>query len=193
MTVAHERSFTKASQVLDISQPAVSQNIGALEKELDTKLFERLRGEVVLTQEGAVFMRYARKQLTLSKEIENLFSSLPAATVKISSSEELYNYYVSPRLSEFTQIHPQIQFERAIYDDADLRFSICPSGVYSSQSDAEILGNLRISLSSPENRKGDIAVTPEYASSFEIVCQTDAAFACTRLCRLLKEFLTLKS
>lgn len=193
LAVAQERSFTKASQLLDITQPAVSQNISALEKELGTKLFERLRGEVVLTQEGDIFMRYARKQLQFSKEIENLFSDLPATTVKISSSEELYTYYISPRLSEFMHIHPQIQFERVIFGDADMQFSICPSGIYDSQSDVDILGNMRISLSAPENKEGGNAATHEYVSYFEVVCQTTPVFACTRLCRLLKEFLTLNS
>ena len=193
MTVAQERSFTKASLVLDVTQPAVSQNISALEKELDVKLFERMRGEVALTAEGHIFMQYAQKQLKMTRTIENLFASLPSAVVKISSSEELYTYHISPRLSEFAQIHPQIQFERSIFGDADMKFSIRPSGIYPSQPDTDILGNIRISLSAPENEKGDIAVTHEYASCFEIVCQTEASFACTRLCRILKEFLTLNS
>lgn len=193
MTVAQERSFTKASQALDITQPAVSQNISALEKELDAKLFERLRGEVTLTPEGQIFMRYARKQLNLAKDIENLFASLPPAIVRISSSEELYTYYISPCLSEFSQIHPQIQFERAIFGDADMKFSIRPLETSPSDSDSDVLGNIRVSLAAPEKEKGDSNVTREYVSCFEIICKTDAAFACTRLCRILKEFLTLNS
>ena len=59
MAVAENRSFTKAAAVLRITQPAVSQNIAELEKTVGSKLFDRLKGETVLTTEGRVFMEYA--------------------------------------------------------------------------------------------------------------------------------------
>ena len=60
MNVAAEGSFTKAAAILGISQPAVSQNVAELEKISGVKLFERLRGEVVLTPQGKVFMEYVQ-------------------------------------------------------------------------------------------------------------------------------------
>ena len=55
MMVATESSFTRAAQHLGVSQPAVSQNIAELEKQVGAALFERKRGEVALTAEGYVF------------------------------------------------------------------------------------------------------------------------------------------
>ncbi len=191
MAVAQEKSFTKAASVLGITQPAVSQNVGSLEKELEVKLFERLKGDVLLTAEGRVFMRYAEKMLKLCKDTESLFAAFPESVVKVSSSEELYAYHISPRLSEFAELHPQVHFERAIFDDADISFLLCPSGT--SSDDAEVLAKLRVSLSAPETEMGDLSVTHEETLCFDIVCQTTAAFSCTRLCRLLKAFLTLNS
>ena len=52
MMVAAEGSFTRAAQHLGVSQPAVSQNIAELEKQVGAVLFERKRGEVTLTPEG---------------------------------------------------------------------------------------------------------------------------------------------
>ena len=55
MAVVESGSFTKAAISLAVSQPAVSQNIGALEKDLGVVLFDRLRAEAVLTPEGEAF------------------------------------------------------------------------------------------------------------------------------------------
>ena len=63
MMVAAEGSFTRAAQHLGVSQPAVSQNIAELEKQVGAALFERGRGEVALTAEGYVFKDYAAKIL----------------------------------------------------------------------------------------------------------------------------------
>ncbi len=59
MTLSRTGNFTRAADELGISQPAVSQNIAGLEKDLGVRLFERNRGEAVLTPAGRVFMEYA--------------------------------------------------------------------------------------------------------------------------------------
>ncbi len=73
MTVAAERSFTKAAAVLGISQPAVSQNISELEKVMNIRLFDRLRGEVAITPQGRIFHDYAVKVLTSYEDMNQLF------------------------------------------------------------------------------------------------------------------------
>ena len=79
VTVAEEKSFTKAASRLDISQPAVSQNIAELERGLGVRLFDRLKGENTLTPEGEVFMKYARKSLELSASAQTVFANAWAA------------------------------------------------------------------------------------------------------------------
>ena len=56
VTVAEYLNFSKASQVLKITQPAVTHQIQALEKELGTKLFLRTSKTVTLTREGVQFL-----------------------------------------------------------------------------------------------------------------------------------------
>ena len=63
MAVAETGSFTKAAKSIGISQPAVSQNINALEKEIVTPLILRAKGEASLTSAGAVFLEYASRIL----------------------------------------------------------------------------------------------------------------------------------
>ena len=63
ITVAAEGSFTKAASVLNISQPAVSQNVSELERVTGVRLFDRLPGEVKLTEQGRVFLSQADRIL----------------------------------------------------------------------------------------------------------------------------------
>ena len=59
--VAEQASFRKASERLNLSQPAVSQQIHALEEELGTTLFDRSGNRVQLTAAGTVLLKYARR------------------------------------------------------------------------------------------------------------------------------------
>ena len=72
-TVAQCGSFTKAASLLEVSQPAVSQNIAELERMLGEPLFERLRGSVKLTEKGAEFRRYVQQILHWYKAAEDVF------------------------------------------------------------------------------------------------------------------------
>ena len=77
LTVAQEGSFTLASKKLHVSQPAVSQNIAELEKTLGSVLFERLRGEVRLTDKGKLLKGYAEQILHWYNAAQEAFT--PAA------------------------------------------------------------------------------------------------------------------
>ena len=59
LAVAHELSFTRAAEALYISQPALSKQIRALERQLRVSLFDRGAGSVRLTRAGAELVPYA--------------------------------------------------------------------------------------------------------------------------------------
>ena len=188
MEVARHKSFTRAAAALGISQPAVSQNIAEIEKGLGVKCFERLHGETVLTAEGEVFKKYAEKMLALAAESENIFSRLQSATVRISASEELYEYFVGPSLETFARIHPEITFERSLFGDADLTLQLKPSTGSPYDIPADSIARIRVSIY-PTPKMGDLSATHDKTSYFDVLFQPTQAFACTKLCRLLKEFL----
>jgi len=73
VTVVDEGNFTRAARALDISQPAVSQNISELEKMLGFSLLERGRNKAEPTPDGAVFLSYARRILYWYKAADELF------------------------------------------------------------------------------------------------------------------------
>lgn len=188
LTVARERSFTKAAAELGVSQPAVSQNIAELERVVGSKLFERLRGEVALTGEGEVFKAYAEKMLGTCAEMSDMFAPLAPVTVRISASEELYNYMVAPALESFRQVHPQVTFERAMFENADLVISLRPSNGSPYEIPADSIARIRMSLY-PAPKPGDLSATTESTSYFDVLFLPTPVFSCTRLCRLIRTFL----
>lgn len=81
-------SYTKAAAELSLSQPAVSQHMHALEEELNIKLFERARGELKLTKEGRIVVKYARRMISVQNNmrqaLENLKTKITSLTVGIT-------------------------------------------------------------------------------------------------------------
>ena len=139
LTLARECSFTKAAIALDITQPAVSQNIADLEKSLGTKLFERSRGEVALTPAGEIFKGYAESILEQYKEAANLFTPLQEQQVSIAASEEIYTYIYNVLLKDFIKVHQEITFVRTTLDQADITVNSVPidkkRGIFALSSD----------------------------------------------------------
>nr|WP_297307248.1 LysR family transcriptional regulator [uncultured Flavobacterium sp.] len=63
--VAKRLSFTKASEEINISQPAVSKHVRELENELKSKLFDRKGNKIELTIYGQTLLNYAEKVRTV--------------------------------------------------------------------------------------------------------------------------------
>ena len=197
MTVAHERSFTKAAAALGVSQPAVSQNVAELEKLVGAKLFERLKGETILTGEGEVFKQYAEKMLASCAGLDDMFAKTAPTVVRISASEELYNYMVSPALESFRKIHPEVVFERTMFENADLVISLKPASASAFDIPADSIARIRMSVfptPTVSSVLGGSASDPatkstETTSYFDVLFQPTPVFSCTRICRLIREFL----
>lgn len=63
VTIAETENMTKAAEILNIVQPAISRQIKLLEESLGTILFERGRQGMILNDEGKTFVEYARRIL----------------------------------------------------------------------------------------------------------------------------------
>lgn len=74
-TVARLGSFTAAARELGVSQPAISQNVTELEKQVGVKLFNRSRSEVAMTEDGKKFRRYAHQILHWYEAANQAFSN----------------------------------------------------------------------------------------------------------------------
>lgn len=70
LTVNEKKSFTKAAEELSLTQPAVSHHIAMLEEDLKIKIFHRSRGEIKLTPEGEIAVKYAKRITALYAKMQ---------------------------------------------------------------------------------------------------------------------------
>ena len=71
LTVATERSFSRAAEKLLRTQPAVSLALQRLEQELGEKLIDRSGKDLILTDAGRTVLDYARRFESLQLELDN--------------------------------------------------------------------------------------------------------------------------
>lgn len=110
-TLAKERSFSNTANILCLSQPAVSYQIHSLETYLETRLFDRIKGEVSLTPAGEILFKHAENILTLyqtaEREIETLTDAARGRLV-IGASTTIGQYLLPTILGRFKEFYPKI-------------------------------------------------------------------------------------
>lgn len=110
-TAAENLNFTQTAQVLNFAQSTVTAQIKALEKEIETPLFERLGKRLYLTESGRQFKIYADKMLALTEEAKMVTSGLeePSGTLVIGAQESQCTYRLPPILKEFKKQFPNVK------------------------------------------------------------------------------------
>ena len=76
LTLAHEGSFSRAANSLNITQPSLSQYIKKIELEVGICLFDRTNGDVRVTDAGKIYIKTARQILDLEHQMENSISDI---------------------------------------------------------------------------------------------------------------------
>ena len=112
VTVVDEGSFTVAAEVLGVSQPALSQQIRALEKTIDSPLFERLGRSNGLTPVGRAMLPHARAALAATIEAERAAQRAARGQSGELRIGTIYSvaYGILPRvLRAWRQSHPGVQ------------------------------------------------------------------------------------
>lgn len=113
VVVARERSFSRAAEVLERTQPAVSQAISRLEADVGEKLFDRSSKDGTLTFAGEVLVDYARQMLNLRRRAQTAvkeLADLQRGKVTISANEHTV-FYLLPVIAEFRKRFPSIKVE----------------------------------------------------------------------------------
>ncbi len=113
-TVAKNGNITKASQELNISQPAISKSIKNLESQLGGELFVRTRRGVILTDEGREFYSYIKQAIEFINNAESKFTeliNLETGLIKIGISTTLTKEFLLPYLEEFHSTYPKIDIQ----------------------------------------------------------------------------------
>jgi len=108
--VARQLSYTRAAEVLYLSQPAVSQQVRNLELVLGLRLFARSGRGIVLTPAGQELLRHAERLLALLAEtapVVNEIHTLERGNVLIGASTSAGTYVVPPLLGAFHAHYPR--------------------------------------------------------------------------------------
>ncbi|MCS7171229.1 MAG: LysR family transcriptional regulator [Aquificaceae bacterium] len=131
VAVADLGSFSKASEILYITQPAVTQQIKALERIVGARLFQRQGGRIVLTDEGKRIYQIAKSLLS---NYENLMEEMAKIkkdfkdTLFLGISTTLSEYKIPELLVEFHQQLPNIAI-RVLVDNSQHIEEALSSGV----------------------------------------------------------------
>ena len=113
LTLSREGTLTAAAARLHVDQTTVSRRMRALEEQSPHRLFERLRGGVVVTPAGEVLVETARRMEQVVHDSERSLAELaeePTGTVRLAIAELLAVAWAEP-LTRFLDAHPRLSIE----------------------------------------------------------------------------------
>lgn len=113
LAVAEAQNFTRAAERLSVTQPALSQQIINLEKELGRKLFHRLGRKAVLTEAGMVFIERARRILFEADNATKELQDDPALErrINVGAIPTVAPYLLPELILRCRSAHPNLQIE----------------------------------------------------------------------------------
>ena len=117
--VAEAGSFTKAADRLNLSQSAISRQMGALEEDLGTPLFHRHARGLVLTEQGEILQAAARSVAAKMRDAEAQLSESkdrPAGHLRINTTIGFGAGWLVGHLDEFCRRHPDITLTLLVQD-----------------------------------------------------------------------------
>lgn len=110
-SVAKNLSFTKASQELFVSQPAITKHIQELEAAYQTRLFDRQGSRISLTESGNLLLEHCERILEDYKRLEyemHLLHNEYTGGLKLGASTTIAQYVLPPLLASFIGKFPQV-------------------------------------------------------------------------------------
>ena len=113
MTVAAERSFSRAAEKLLRTQPAISLAIQKLESDLEEKLIDRSGKDLLLTDAGRIVHDYARRFSNLEAELENALAELRdhSAGRLIVGANESTSLYLLEHIERYRRLYPKVKVQ----------------------------------------------------------------------------------
>ena len=110
-SVAKNLSFTKASQELFVSQPAITKHIQELEACYQARLFDRQGNKISLTEAGKLLLEHSERILDAYKRLEyemHLLHGDYIGELKLGASATIAQYVLPPLLGNFIRKFPQV-------------------------------------------------------------------------------------
>lgn len=112
ITLNEEKNYTKTAKILNISQPAVSQHIIALENEYRVVIFKRKGKILKTTEEGEILIKNAKRLLAIDKNItkELFLTKSQLRKLDIGITLTASGYFIPELLNVFKEKFPEIRY-----------------------------------------------------------------------------------
>lgn len=161
-TVARRLNFTKASEELLISQPAVTKHIKELESQFNLALFDRKGNKVTLSPAGKVLLKHTEEIQEIYRQIEfdlNQFNQTLKGTLHVGSSTSITQYILPPLLAQFHSIHQDIKVELLNGNSEQIEQSLLNK-------------NIELGIIESKSKRREIHYTPFLKDEIVLVCSS---------------------
>ena len=120
VAVVDTGSFSRASELLGQQVAKVSRAVGRLEGVLDVTLLNRTTSRLELTEEGLVYLQYARDSLNLlerGEEALRLLNQKPSGLLRVDAASPFVLHQITPLIGEFREAYPEIKLDITSHDN----------------------------------------------------------------------------
>jgi len=189
-------SLAATARELNLTPPAVSRRLSALEERLGVRLLNRTTRRISLTSEGEVYFENAQRILSDIDDMERRVSSsraAPKGLLRVNAPLGFGRSYIGPAISAFTRTYPDVEVQLHLTDrpvslpdeaiDVSIRFGEIPDSRLIAK---KIAANRRLLVASPAYLRA--AGQPAYPHDLTqhqciVLRQNDAAYGNWRLSR----------
>jgi DNA-binding transcriptional LysR family regulator len=168
--IAAEKSFTRAAEVLFMSQPSLSKQVKILENHLGILLVNRESNKISLTEAGKLFLQYSERVLALCEESCRALNDLKngdRGNLIVGASQTIGTYLMPRILALFAQDYPQINL--AVHVDST---RIIAKNVVDREIDIAVVGG-----DIPEELKKNLAIESFVEDELTLIIPKSHPFA----------------
>lgn len=166
-SVARHLNFSRAAEELLLTQPAVTQQIKALEEEMGVPLFDRGGGHIQLTAAGKTLLPYTESIRALADEAIQAIAAVSGAQggeLTLGASQTVAQYVLPALVAEFRKSHPKVRVTAI-------------SGNTDAMLEELLAGGIQLAfLEGPERRK-DLHIEPFMQDHMVLVVPTGHEWA----------------
>jgi DNA-binding transcriptional LysR family regulator len=143
VTVAEVGSFVRAANRLNLSQPALSRQIHAMESDLGVRLFDRMGRRVQLTSEGEDLLRRSRRLLAEADSLGERARMLKGGDIgilRVGATPQVIETVLAPFLTTYRRRHPGVEVHLvedggvrldSRLENGDVHLALTPAGARS--------------------------------------------------------------
>jgi DNA-binding transcriptional LysR family regulator len=157
--VARHGSLAAAARAIDLTPPAATKRLAALESRLGVRLLNRTTRSLSLTSEGETYLQHATRILAEIREMEDLVSqgrAVPRGLLRVNATLGFGRTTIAPLVSAFAQRYPEVELQMEVTDrpidlvdsgfDLAIRFGALPDKRLNAR---RIMSNRRFLCASP--------------------------------------------